>query len=546
MKQYAAYPLLAQHKQRLTEQTLCDLFAQQPDRFQRYHRVAADWTLDFSKNRIDDSALAELLRLAEQTGIADKRDALFAGEPVNHTEQRPALHTALRSQDTQPLIVDGEDIRPLIHSTRQQIQRLCEQIHGGQWRGFSGQPIRDVVNIGIGGSFLGPKVVIEGLQPYRHPGIKVHFIANIDPADMQETLNRIDPATTLFIVASKSFGTQETICNARACRAWLQAAGVAEADLAKHFVAVTANVAKAVAFGIDARNVLPMWDWVGGRYSLWSAIGLPIALGVGYQHFCQLLDGARAMDEHFCEAPLTDNLPVLLGMLGIWYQNFWHARSHGLLCYSYYLRSLVDHIQQLDMESNGKSINRLGTVINYRSGAIIWGGEGCNGQHAYHQLLHQGNQFTPVDFILPLLSHHPEHQAQHRILVANALSQSQALMQGKSSGQISDELRAQGLDAAAIEALLPHKMVPGNRPSNTLVTDRLTPHSLGALLALYEHKVFVQAMVWGINPFDQWGVELGKQLSDTLLERLQDPGAPADQDSSSNGLIRLYHRALDV
>ncbi len=535
-----------QHKQRLEQQTLCKLFAQQPNRFDRYTRSAAGWTLDYSKNRLDDPALNELIRLAGQADISGQRDALFRGEEINNTEQRPALHTALRSNTSTPLEIDGEDIRPLIRAAQQQMQRLCEEIHGGRWLGYSGKPIKDVVNIGIGGSFLGPKVVIQGLQPYQHSSVKVHFIANIDPSDMQETLNRVDPATTLFIVASKSFGTQETICNASACRAWLQGAGVEDGDLSKHFLAITANAPKAIEFGIAGDNILPMWDWVGGRYSLWSTIGLPIALGIGYDNFQQLLDGARSMDEHFCEAPLADNMPVLLGMLGVWYQNFWHARSHGLLCYSYYLRSFVDHIQQLDMESNGKSVNRHGATLDYRSGAIIWGGEGCNGQHAYHQLLHLGNQFTPVDFILPLNCHYPERQAQHCILVANAFSQSQALMQGKPGAQARAELERQGLDTSAVETLLPHKIMPGNRPSNTLVADRLTPHSLGALLALYEHKVFVQAMVWDINPFDQWGVELGKQLSDTLHERLQHPGATADQDSSSNGLIKLYHRALDV
>ncbi|MCL6417115.1 glucose-6-phosphate isomerase [Aestuariirhabdus sp. Z084] len=534
-----------EHRQRLSHHSICELFEQQPDRFERYSLQATGWTLDYSKNRLDDQALATLLGLAEQTGVLSLRDAMFGGQPINHTEQRPALHTALRSQHTAPLEVDGQDIRPLIREAQQRMQRLCEQVHNGLWLGHSGKPIRNVVNIGIGGSFLGPLVVMQGLQNFQHPDVNVHFIANIDPADMLVTLNQLDPETTLFIIASKSFGTQETTRNAEACRKWLQNHGVTTPDLAKHFMAITSNIDKAVEFGIAADNILPMWDWVGGRYSLWSTIGLPIALGIGYDRFEQLLKGARSMDLHFCEAPLEQNMPVLLGMLGIWYQNFWHARSHGLLCYSYHLRSFVDHIQQLDMESNGKNVNRLGTALDYRSGAIIWGGEGCNGQHAYHQLLHQGNQLTPVDFIVPLRSHSPEHQPQHGILVANAFSQSQALMQGKSSLQITDELQAQGLDDAAIEALLPHKIIPGNRPSNSLITEQLTPFSLGALLALYEHKVFVQAAVWGINPFDQWGVELGKQLSDTLLDRLQHPEALADQDSSTNGLIRLYKSALD-
>ncbi len=522
-----------------------ELFEQHSNRFDEFSLQAAGWTLDYSKNRLDHGSLEALLALADQTGIEELREALFSGAPVNNTEQRPALHTALRSDSTEPLHVDGEDIRPQIQSAQTRIREICDQVHGRQWLGYSGKPITDVINIGIGGSFLGPRVVIQSLDPYKQDNIKIHFIANIDPGDLLVTLNKLNPETSLFIVASKSFGTQETTCNALQCREWIIAKGTPETSLSKHFLAITANIPKAVEFGINPENILPMWDWVGGRYSLWSAIGLPIALGIGFDNFEQLLAGAREMDQHFQQAPLESNMPVIMGLLGVWYQNFWDARSHGLLCYSYYLRSFVDHIQQLDMESNGKSITRLGTSLDYRSGSVIWGGEGCNGQHAYHQLLHQGNQHTPVDFIVALLSPHSELQEQHRILVANAFSQSQALMSGKSSDLICAELAAQGLEPTQIEALLPHKIIPGNRPNNTLLTRTLDPHSLGSLLALYEHKVFVQSVVWGINPFDQWGVELGKQLSDTLGDRLQDPEAPADQDSSTNGLIRLYHSTLD-
>lgn len=540
LTQSKAWQKLQQHFDDIKTQQMCDWFAADPERFQRFHISAAGLNLDFSKNRITSDTLSLLAELAQERKLPKKISALFAGELVNQSEQRPALHTALRNFSDRPVIVDSKDVMPEVRTTLKRIEEFCWKIRRHQWRGYSNKPFTDVVSIGIGGSFLGPKLASAALKPYWDSRLNIHYLSNIDGSNITEILHELNPATTLFIVQSKSFTTQETLKNALACRHWFLDNGGSEQDLARHFAAVSANVEKAVEFGIAEENIFPMWDWVGGRYSLWSAIGLPLALAIGADNFRSMLHGAYEMDEHFRTAPLEKNMPVVMALLGVWYINFFGMSSHAILPYDHYLRSMPMYIQQLDMESNGKSTKVDGNLVDYHTGPIIWGGVGTNGQHAFHQLLHQGTHFAPCDFILPMQSHNPIDNF-HAMLASNCLSQSQALLQGKSEQQALDELLASGMELDQAKALAKQKVIPGNRPSNTLYFPRTTPKSLGALLALYEHKVAAQGMLWDVNSFDQWGVELGKQLGDKVLKALENSQGSNGFDGSTSGLIEAWH-----
>ncbi|WP_166269762.1 glucose-6-phosphate isomerase [Marinobacter caseinilyticus] len=517
-----------------------DLFNRDPKRFERYFLEAAGLALDYSKNLVTEETLQHLFTLARSCQLPARIEAMFRGDRVNVTENRPALHVALRNLSDEPVKVDGTDIMPEIRDTLARMEEFVWRVNSTQWRGFTNKPFTDVVSIGIGGSFLGPKLVSASLKPYWHGRLNCHYVANIDGSHITEVLRHINPETTLFLIQSKSFRTQETLENTRVAREWFLHNGGSEERISKHFVAVTANAKEAVKFGIAEENIFPMWDWVGGRYSLWSAIGLPTALTIGMDNFRGLLAGANAMDQHFRTAPLEENLPVILALLGIWYGNFWGADAHAILPYDHYLRGLPAHLQQLDMESNGKCVTQAGEPVNYQTGPIIWGGAGANGQHAYHQLLHQGTKLSPADFIIPLHTHNPVGN-HHAILFANCLSQTQALMQGKTEDEARAELAAQGLDENAINRLARHKVIPGNKPSNTLLFERATPRTVGALIALYEHKTYTQGVIWDVDSFDQWGVELGKQLGEGILDRLlQSGGDQGATDSSTDGLIRLF------
>ncbi|MES2818598.1 MAG: glucose-6-phosphate isomerase [Pseudomonadota bacterium] len=534
-----SWQALSEHREGMQHFSMRDAFASDPKRFQEFSLSGCGLFLDYSKNRINTRTRELLVSLAREVGLDRSIRALFDGDPVNASEQRPALHTALRRPVGDRLQVNGENVMPEVHRVLNQMTELVGRIHDGLWRGYTEKPITDVVNIGIGGSFLGPQLVSEALLPFAQKGVRCHYLANIDGSEFHELSAKLRAETTLFIVSSKSFNTLETLKNAQAARGWYLAQGGSEAQLYRHFIAVSSNREAAVAFGIHEENIFPMWDWVGGRYSLWSAIGLPIALAIGMSNFKELLSGAYGMDQHFQTAPFERNMPVLLALLGIWYGNFWGAQSHAILPYDHYLRNITKHLQQLDMESNGKSVRQDGSPVSCDSGPVIWGGVGCNGQHAYHQLLHQGTQLIPADFIVPVVSYNPvaDH---HQWLYANCLSQSQALMQGKTLSEAQAELRALGLAETEVQRLAPHKVIPGNRPSNTLVLERVSPRRLGALVALYEHKVFAQSAIWGINAFDQWGVELGKELGKGVYQRLTGSEAPAAEDASTQGLIDYF------
>ncbi|WP_369959980.1 glucose-6-phosphate isomerase [Pseudomonas benzenivorans] len=534
-----AWQALQDHRARLQNFSMREAFNSDPERFDRLSLSSCGLFLDYSKNLITGETRDLLVRLARDCGLQRAIDALFDGEAVNASENRPALHTALRRPIGDRVLVDGVDVMPEVHRVLHQMTELVGKVHDGLWRGYSEKPITDVVNIGIGGSFLGPQLVSEALLPFAQRGVRCHYLANIDGSSFHELAARLRAETTLFIVSSKSFGTLETLKNAQAARRWYLAQGGSEAELYRHFIAVTSNQEAAVAFGIHEENILPMWDWVGGRYSLWSAIGLPIAMSIGMSNFKELLSGAYSMDQHFREAPFEQNMPVLLALLGIWYGNFWGAQTQAILPYDHYLRNITKHLQQLDMESNGKRVLQDGRPVPCATGPVIWGGVGCNGQHAYHQLLHQGTLLIPADFIVPVVSYNPvaDH---HQWLYANCLSQSQALMLGKTREEAEAELRAQGLDEDEVRRLAPHKEIPGNRPSNTLVLERVSPRRLGALVALYEHKVFAQSAIWGINAFDQWGVELGKELGKNVYSRLLGAEQSTAEDQSTQGLIDFF------
>ena len=532
---------LQHHFTDIHQQHMLDWFKQDSQRFDRFNIEAAGLTLDYSKNRITTETMALLTELAKKRDLPEQIKALFDGELANRSEQRPALHTALRNFSDRPVMVDGIDVMPEVRDTMNRMEEFCWKVRRKHWRGYSNKPFTDVVSIGIGGSFLGPKLASSALKPYNDSQINVHYLANIDGTHITEILKHLNPESTLFIVQSKSFNTQETLKNALACRQWFLDNGGDVDDLPKHFAAVSANVEKAVEFGIAKENIFPMWDWVGGRYSLWSAIGLPLALAIGIDNFRDMLRGAHEMDEHFRTAPMEKNMPVIMALLGVWYVNFFGINSQAILPYDHYLRGLPAHLQQLDMESNGKSIGMDGRKVDYHTGPIIWGGVGSNGQHAYHQLLHQGTHFSPSDFIMPMRSHNPIDNF-HAMLVSNALSQSQALLTGKTEQQAIDECLAAGMSEGEAIALAAQKVIPGNRPSNTLYFPKSTPHSVGALIALYEHKVAAQGMIWGVNSFDQWGVELGKDMGNNVLAALEGRSNSAAFDSSTSGLVQAYKK----
>jgi glucose-6-phosphate isomerase len=533
---------LQQHLLEIKSSHLRDLFASDPLRAENLSVSACRLNLDYSKNRITEKTRALLIELAESAQLAEKREAMFAGAPINNTENRSVLHTALRQQDSSPILVDGVDIIPQIKAVRLKVEAVVNQVRDKKWLGYSGQSITDVLNLGIGGSFLGPKIVTTALKPYVEGGPKQHFVANIDGNHLHDVLTHLNPETTLVLIASKSFNTQETLTNAESTRQWYYDYGVTFEQLNRHFIAISSNVTKAVEFGINGDNVFPMWDWVGGRYSLWSAIGMPIAMAIGNQGFTELLKGAADLDKHFKEAPLEQNLPVLMGMLGVWNHNFFGCQTHALLPYSHYLRGFPAYVQQMDMESNGKSCQLNNEIVSSTTGPVIWGAEGTNGQHAFHQLLHQGTSVVPVDFIQPLVAEHNMNGHQD-MLVANCFAQSKTLMQGKTHQQAYDELVASGMEEALAKVIAKHKEMPGNRPSNTLTFDRLTPYQLGTLIALYEHKVFVQGVIWNLNSFDQWGVELGKILGDDILSRIGQPNNTELSDSSTELLLAQYRDA---
>ena len=539
-----AWQKVQQEYERFSSIHMRDLFAADQDRASKYTASACGFTLDYSKNRIDDAVLTALFDLAKDNQLETKRDAMFNGEIINSTEQRAVLHTALRRDSSDSVLVGGENVIPEVQATLEKIKTFVSDVHTGNKTGYTDKAFTDVVAIGIGGSFLGPKIVTEALKPYQQNALKVHFVANVDAHHITDVLAKLNAETTLVVMSSKSFTTQETLKNTETARAWFYANGGTFEDVAKHFMCVSSNVAKATEFGICESNIFPMWDWVGGRYSLWSAIGLPIALAIGFDNFEQVLVGAKKMDEHFTNAPLEQNLPVIMAVLGVWYSNFFGCQSHVLLPYSHYLRGMPAYVQQLDMESNGKSVNHLNETVEYKTGPIIWGGEGTNGQHAFHQLMHQGNTIIPADFIMPIKPNHDEVE-HHQMLASNCFAQTQALMQGQTEAEIVAELTAKGMEQEQAEVLAKHKFMPGNRPSNTLLMDELSPERLGALIALYEHKVFVQGVIWQVNSFDQWGVELGKVLGNRVLDALQDTAQP-ELDSSTQQLVNLFKAEVSL
>ena len=533
-----AWQALKTQRKVLAKTSMRELFAKDKKRFERFSVNAAGILLDYSKNRITPDTMKQLIKLARNSPLQTAIEAMFDGVEINLTEHRAVLHTALRNRAEQPVFTAGEDVMPDVRKVLARMKKFTQAVRSGKWRGHTGKRITDIVNIGIGGSDLGPVMVTQALTPYWQKGLTPHFVSNVDPTHISETLRHLDPETTLFIVASKSFGTPETLLNAHAARSWLLAALKDEAAVAQHFVAVSTHTEKVREFGIDTAHMFGFWDWVGGRYSVWSAVGLSVALMIGMDNFTKLLDGAFAMDQHFRTAPLAQNMPVIMALLGIWYNNFWDAQSHAVLPYDQYLARFPAYLQQLDMESNGKSVTRSGKPVRYATGAIVWGEPGTNGQHAFYQLIHQGTRLIPADFMAAAESHNPIGQ-QHQVLLSNCFAQSKALMLGKTRAEVRAELTAAGLDSAEIKALLPHKVFPGNRPSNTLLYRKLDPYTLGALIALYEHKVFVQGMIWDVNSFDQWGVELGKQLAGAIEKDLVNPGLASEHDSSTNALINF-------
>ncbi|MFP5344970.1 MAG: glucose-6-phosphate isomerase [Gammaproteobacteria bacterium] len=539
LTQSRAWQALLAHHRQIAPLHMRDLFRQDPKRFNKFSLAFNGILLDYSKNRVTEETLILLLDLAKQAGVRDWIGRMFSGEKINVTENRSVLHVALRNRSNKPMRVDGQDVMPAVNRVLAQMKSFSDAVRGGAWKGYTGKAVTDIVNIGIGGSDLGPKMVCEALKPYGKHGLRMHFVSNVDGAHIAGTLKLLNPETTLFIVASKTFTTQETLTNAHTARAWLLKTAPDESAIARHFVAVSTNAKEVARFGIDVKNMFEFWDWVGGRYSLWSAIGLPIALYIGMENFEELLNGAHAMDEHSRTAPPEKNMPLILALLGVWYNNFFGAETHALFPYDQHLRYFPAYLQQGDMESNGKRVTRSGETVDYSTGPILWGEPGTNDQHAFYQLLHQGTRLVPADFIAPVETHHPvgEH---HKILLANFFAQTEALMKGKTEAEARAELVQQGLTGGALEQLLPHKIFPGNKPTNSLLVKKITPAILGSLIALYEHKIFAQGVIWNINSFDQWGVELGKQLAQNILPELQGPNAVSSHDSSTNGLINHY------
>lgn len=537
MKEWKA---LEAHSKEMGDIHMRELFDVDSNRFQNFSLKFDKILFDFSKNIINDSTVELLTKLAHGCNLRDSINNMFKGEKINSTENRAVLHTALRNFSDKQVKVDDWDVMPKVKTVRKQMQEFCNSVHEGKYLGFTGRRFTDIVNIGIGGSDLGPRMVCRALTPYSRAGVKVHFVSNIDGTDISDTLAKLNPETTLFIIASKTFTTQETLTNANTAKQWfLSKKGVHSRDVAKHFVALSTNEGKCKEFGIDPKNMFGFWDWVGGRYSLWSAIGLSIALYIGYDNFEELLRGAYEADIHFQNAELHLNIPVVMALLGIWYSNFFGAESYAVIPYEQYLEKLPEFLQQLDMESNGKTIQKNGEVVDHLTGQIVWGTAGTNSQHSFFQLIHQGTRLIPVDFIGACKSHNPAGD-HHNKLMSNFFAQTEALMKGKTVEEAFEELQAEGKSMKEIEALLPHKIFAGNKPTNTFLYDKLTPGVLGSLLAFYEHKVFVQGVIWGINSFDQWGVELGKQLAKEILPELSSDKISETHDSSTNNLINYY------
>ncbi len=539
-----AWKALKAHQSELASLHMAKLFRKDDDRFEKFSLRFEDILLDFSKNRVKKPTLKLLHELAVQADLPGWIEKMFSGERINCTEDRAVLHIALRNRSNRPILVDGQDVMPGVNAVLKHMRECSDAIRSGAWRGFTDKPITDIVNIGIGGSDLGPVMVTEALKPYSKRDLKLHFVSNVDGTHIAETLRTLNPETSLFIIASKTFTTQETMTNANSAKDWFLKVASDAAHVAKHFVALSTNTKAVEAFGIDKNNMFEFWDWVGGRYSLWSAIGLSIALSIGMDNFEELLAGAHAMDEYFRSAPLEENLPATLGLLGLWYNNFWGADSHAILPYDQYLHRFAAYFQQGDMESNGKSVTRDGQPVRWSTGPVIWGEPGTNGQHAFYQLIHQGTKLIPCDFLAPVESHNPlgDH---HEILLSNFFAQTEALMRGKTADEVRAELKTQKepkLSDEQIEALVPHKVFTGNRPTNSILFQKLTPRTLGSLIAMYEHKIFTQGILWNINSFDQWGVELGKQLAKVILPELSGSEPVTTHDSSTNGLINEFKK----
>ncbi|EPK7359784.1 glucose-6-phosphate isomerase [Kluyvera intermedia] len=537
--QTAAWQALQKHFDEMKDVTIAELFAKDGDRFAKFSATFDDQMLvDFSKNRITEETLAKLLDLAKETDLSGAIKSMFSGEKINRTEDRAVLHVALRNRSNTPIVVDGKDVMPEVNAVLEKMKSFSEAIISGQWKGYTGKAITDVVNIGIGGSDLGPFMVTEALRPYKNH-LNMHFVSNVDGTHIAETLKTLNPETTLFLVASKTFTTQETMTNAHSARDWFLASAVDQKHVAKHFAALSTNGKAVSEFGIDTANMFEFWDWVGGRYSLWSAIGLSIILSVGFDNFVELLSGAHAMDQHFSTTPAEKNLPVLLALIGIWYNNFYGTETEAILPYDQYMHRFAAYFQQGNMESNGKYVDRNGDKVAHQTGPIIWGEPGTNGQHAFYQLIHQGTKVVPCDFIAPAITHNPltDH---HPKLLSNFFAQTEALAFGKSREVVEQEYRDQGKDPATLDYVVPFKVFEGNRPTNSILLREITPYSLGALIALYEHKIFTQGAILNIFTFDQWGVELGKQLANRILPELNDDKAINSHDSSTNGLINRY------
>lgn len=536
--QTAAWGNLAKLNQKKQELTIQSLFQDQ-ERFEKYSVQWEDILVDFSKNRVDEETFSTLLDLAEETGLKEAIESMFSGESINQTESRAVLHTALRNRGNEQVMVEGKDVMPEVNKVLDQMKTFADRLASGEWKGFTGKSIRSLVNIGIGGSDLGPVMVTEALKPYKKEGLDIYFVSNVDGTHISETLKNLDPETTLFFIASKTFTTQETMTNAHSARTWFLAQAKEKSAVAKHFVALSTNAEAVADFGIDPQNMFVFWDWVGGRYSLWSAIGLPIACIIGFENFQKLLEGAHAMDRHFRETPFKENIPVILALIGIWNTNFLGAASEAILPYDQYLHRFAAYFQQGNMESNGKYVNREGKKVDYTTGPIIWGEPGTNGQHAFYQLIHQGTQLVPCDFIAPAISHNPlsDH---HVKLMSNFFAQTEALMNGKSLKEVVSEMEKSGKSQDEIEKLAPHKVFEGNRPTNSILVKQVDPYTLGALVAMYEHKIFAQGVIWNIFSFDQWGVELGKVLAKGILPELENEEVIKSHDASTNGLINAY------
>ena len=537
--QTAAWQALQKHFDEMKDVTIAGLFAKDGDRFSKFSATFDDQMLvDYSKNRITEETLAKLQDLAKECDLAGAIKSMFSGEKINRTENRAVLHVALRNRSNTPILVDGKDVMPEVNAVLEKMKTFSQAIISGEWKGYTGKAITDVVNIGIGGSDLGPYMVTEALRPYKNH-LNMHFVSNVDGTHIAEVLKKVNPETTLFLVASKTFTTQETMTNAHSARDWFLKAAGDEKHVAKHFAALSTNAKAVGEFGIDTANMFEFWDWVGGRYSLWSAIGLSIVLSIGFDNFVELLSGAHAMDKHFSTTPAEKNLPVLLALIGIWYNNFFGAETEAILPYDQYMHRFAAYFQQGNMESNGKYVDRNGNVVNYQTGPIIWGEPGTNGQHAFYQLIHQGTKMVPCDFIAPAITHNPlsDH---HQKLLSNFFAQTEALAFGKSREVVEQEYRDQGKDPATLDYVVPFKVFEGNRPTNSILLREITPFSLGALIALYEHKIFTQGVILNIFTFDQWGVELGKQLANRILPELKDDKEISSHDSSTNGLINRY------